>query len=95
MVGQLVNIAKPGSKKIEKIPVFANNGNKIYTLLRRTWTELVDLVLGHCISPNTRLQSFQIKGGFLPNKSIFFFPNTGSPPSIRVTWIALLIGAKF
>ena len=23
-----------------------------------------------------------------------FFPNTGLPPSIRVTWVALLIGAK-
>ena len=91
-----MNIAKPGSKKIEKIPVFANNGNKVCTLLRRTWTELVGLVLGHCFSPNTRLKSFKIEGGFLPNnKSIIFFPNTGSPPSIRITWIALLIGAKF
>jgi len=57
-----VNIAKPGSKKIGKIPVFANNGNKIYIFLRRTWTELVDLVLGHCFSPNNKAEIVPNKG---------------------------------
>ena len=59
-----MNIAKPGSKKIEKIPVFANNGNKVYTLLRRTWTELADLVLGHCFPTN--------KAEIVPNKGWLF-----------------------
>ena len=30
----------------------------------------------------------------MPNTSIIFFSNRGSPPSIRVTWVALLIGTK-
>jgi len=61
-----VNIAKPGSKKIEKIPVFANNGNKVYTLLRRTWTELADLVLAWT------LFSHKYKAKIVPNKGWLF-----------------------